>query len=849
MRRIALFFLLSSGLLLARLGNAQSYNCGTHFGEAEMHHLKTVLKKRKVSQQKDGEVKCIPVRFHIVRSDDGFTQADDASILQALTVMNNQYFDVGFSFFLIEPPIYLDDSDYLALTAGVTEADIRAQFDSPQNALNFYVIDELNPGVAGYAYYPSPSVVSNAVFLKAEYVASPVGAVVAHELGHYFGLPHTFQGTENGNGDPGAENVARTGGDANCETAGDSFCDTNADPGDNNLTTNCIYTGSEMDITGVVYDPPISNPMSYFSWECKTYMSDEQYATVIQGYDLRQSYTEYNLDGEGASVNPPSNLDYSVDNAGNITLTFQDNADNEFGYLIEMSNSGVDDFRVLFEGFLQEDETSFTYPGFDPNETYWFRVRAAAGNCSTNSNIVFIPAGFNLDADGSSGAENPDFNAGVLCGKGSLSLTDDDFLLLGSANGVEINVQLGGVLDGVDEYLTANEISGLEISGLGTSTITALNSGNLPLHTISDWIGSIEYVHDGDELSRGTRTATFRISSSGADGNEAIASFLVDRTYDAGPGGTLTACPEGSPAWDSLLPENADDGSWFDSSNQPLSGSFNFEDLTGLYTFTAGLSGCEVEAEYSIVEVSPPGYDISIAHPECETQCNGEVSVEYSNDFIPFLDGVPFENKVDGLCASSPLITITNGTGCSRTETPELNYRRNVRVEVPAVICTGDMIELADVIELPAQTTGMLNGSSIRLYSAIFIAPADTNLLELYNYHGCIDRSFIFESLNCPTSENTHFFIPGAFTPDGDGLNDLFKPVCAFDLQAYEFIVFDRHGRLLFETNDILIGWNGAGSTDMDYYVPTTQFTYRIKYKLIGDLEFREIKGSAMVIR
>lgn len=56
-----------------------------------------------------------------------------------------------------------------------------------------------------------------------------------------------------------------------------------------------------------------------------------------------------------------------------------------------------------------------------------------------------------------------------------------------------------------------------------------------------------------------------------------------------------------------------------------------------------------------------------------------------------------------------------------------------------------------------------------------------------------------------------NIFVPDAFTPDGDGLNDLFFPVFQIDfvVTSYEFMIFDRWGIIMFSTKDPLEGWNG----------------------------------------
>ena len=64
--------------------------------------------------------------------------------------------------------------------------------------------------------------------------------------------------------------------------------------------------------------------------------------------------------------------------------------------------------------------------------------------------------------------------------------------------------------------------------------------------------------------------------------------------------------------------------------------------------------------------------------------------------------------------------------------------------------------------------------------------------------------------VNIPGSP-TNVFVPDAFTPDGDGLNDVFKPTFKVDfvVTSYEFIIFNRWGEEVFHTTDPDEGWNG----------------------------------------
>ena len=55
-----------------------------------------------------------------------------------------------------------------------------------------------------------------------------------------------------------------------------------------------------------------------------------------------------------------------------------------------------------------------------------------------------------------------------------------------------------------------------------------------------------------------------------------------------------------------------------------------------------------------------------------------------------------------------------------------------------------------------------------------------------------------------------NLYVPNAFTPNGDGKNDIFIPVALFfGANNYSFTIWNRWGEQVFFTNDVLTGWNG----------------------------------------
>jgi len=52
-------------------------------------------------------------------------------------------------------------------------------------------------------------------------------------------------------------------------------------------------------------------------------------------------------------------------------------------------------------------------------------------------------------------------------------------------------------------------------------------------------------------------------------------------------------------------------------------------------------------------------------------------------------------------------------------------------------------------------------------------------------------------------------YIPNAFTPNNDGLNDVFAPK-GVGIVTFEMWIFDRWGQKLYHTTNIYQGWNGT---------------------------------------
>ena len=78
----------------------------------------------------------------------------------------------------------------------------------------------------------------------------------------------------------------------------------------------------------------------------------------------------------------------------------------------------------------------------------------------------------------------------------------------------------------------------------------------------------------------------------------------------------------------------------------------------------------------------------------------------------------------------------------------------------------------------------------------------------------------------------TNMAMPGAFTPNGDGINDVFRIPPSLSIPVNNFSIFDRWGNKIFSTTDAAAGWDGMYGGEQQpngAYVWLLNFTDPIK--------------------
>ncbi len=128
--------------------------------------------------------------------------------------------------------------------------------------------------------------------------------------------------------------------------------------------------------------------------------------------------------------------------------------------------------------------------------------------------------------------------------------------------------------------------------------------------------------------------------------------------------------------------------------------------------------------------------------------------------------------------------------------------------------------------------------------SPIFTARETTtytvNIIDENNCNASDEITIFVERPKLPT-----FSIPNAFSPNGDGVNDVFRLIPQSEVIELEFMVYNRWGERIFYSKDVDFGWDGSykgEGQEMGVYV------YYVRAIFVGDQDY-EAQGNITLIK
>jgi gliding motility-associated-like protein len=237
-------------------------------------------------------------------------------------------------------------------------------------------------------------------------------------------------------------------------------------------------------------------------------------------------------------------------------------------------------------------------------------------------------------------------------------------------------------------------------------------------------------------------------------------------------------------------------------------------------TYTASLVATDAcgytRTKTRTIMVSPvsanAGTDVSICSGS-STTLNASGGVSYSWYSIPAGFTSASQNpSVNPTTATTYIVTVTNATGCTMNDT---------------------------VVVTPATVTASFNPSTVSGYAPLSVTfnntstgasgyqwvfgdngtSTSTNPTWVYTDEGQYQVTLIAtNSIGCMDTvtftinvsiDYSAMWVPNVFSPNGDGLNDIFS-VGSYNLKSFNAKIFNRWGELIYQWDDPAKGWDGT---------------------------------------
>jgi gliding motility-associated-like protein len=151
-------------------------------------------------------------------------------------------------------------------------------------------------------------------------------------------------------------------------------------------------------------------------------------------------------------------------------------------------------------------------------------------------------------------------------------------------------------------------------------------------------------------------------------------------------------------------------------------------------------------------------------------------------------------------------VTVVNNGGCTASDEVDIVFLPKPMVEagpnVSSDCVNGIMLNgIGDGVPIWEPALGLSNDNTFNVNAA----PINTTIYYLTVDNGTCKAT---DSL-IVTAECSSIYVPSGFTPNNDGVNDIFK-ANGIDVKDFSLMVFNRWGEKIFQTQDINLGWDGT---------------------------------------
>lgn len=220
--------------------------------------------------------------------------------------------------------------------------------------------------------------------------------------------------------------------------------------------------------------------------------------------------------------------------------------------------------------------------------------------------------------------------------------------------------------------------------------------------------------------------------------------------------------------------------------------------------------------------------------------CTGEVLRLYPGNFARYLwNNGSTDSSINVNTPGLYTVRVTANNSCTAIDSftiRKINPLPTNFLPPDTLLCTSAI--------LPLQVNGFSNytWSTGAASPSVTITGPGVYSLVVTDKNNCVGSDSIVVR---PKEGCIPIAIPNSFTPNNDGLNDIFRPMVNTAVSEFRMQIFDRWGQLIFRSNSLLNGWDGTNKGSM---LPMGAYTYFIEIKNAAG-ELSRHKGTILLLR
>jgi gliding motility-associated-like protein len=293
--------------------------------------------------------------------------------------------------------------------------------------------------------------------------------------------------------------------------------------------------------------------------------------------------------------------------------------------------------------------------------------------------------------------------------------------------------------------------------------------------------------------------------------------------------------------------------SWDDPQNQNTSDATNLK--SGFYNLlVSDKYGCKDSINAQVYEPDELViFASTIQNIKCYNDSNGSISSVIKGGVEPYQyiwnNNRTTSSEIKNLLAGDYKLIVEDKNGCRDSSSIKLTNPDKLDVDIiePIYTMTNTPVKLnARVVPVGGdyiyswEPASIFKNESTKQNPVIVLKETQGLKVNVSTKSGCIGS----DSIEMRVLQSLDEILPNAITPDGDGINDIFKPQEYFDI--LEFKVYNKWGQLIYDNQGSQEGWNGTFTGDV---VPAGVYYYLLQVQVKHTDQLIQHSGDITIIK